>query len=234
MAIRAPDGANNAIKTKPTTLWIIVKQTRWLIPIKFVRPPFTASDPMKVCKDRNIKTWWRLLSFDINHVSHILYTYRCTISYYEALTKLTSRGTLQGGLTNNVQAFGIQSMKLFCSIYVTNQNAKELAIKYFKHIHSTFNIFTKCNTTSSILGFWCFRIYSFLNAGIMPLKNVEYNYRNAVLIMKKFCRDNPSERLGYQKVGQITFQITCHHLSPNLKPTPNISSSNVQVTLTPI
>ena len=26
------------------------------------------------------------------------------------------------------------------------------------------------------------------------------SHRNAVLIMKKFCRDNPSERLGYQKV----------------------------------
>ena len=25
-------------------------------------------------------------------------------------------------------------------------------------------------------------------------------HRNAVLIMKKFCRDNPTERLGYQKV----------------------------------
>ena len=114
---------------------------------------------------------------------------------------------------------------------VTNQNAKELNIKYFKQKHlinTPHSIFLQSvildiiQNSNSVLGSWCFRIYSFLKAGIMTLKNLEYDYRNAVLIMKKFCRDNPSERLGYQKVGQITFQITCHHLSPNLKPPPNI------------
>ena len=71
-------------------------------------------------------------------------------------------------------------------------------------------------------GSWSLGIFLFKTQKFWQKENTKYNCRNAVLIMKKFCRDNPSERLGYQKVGQITFQITCHHLSPNLKPTSNI------------
>ena len=126
---------------------------------------------------------------------------------------------------------GYRAWNYFVVFNVTNQNAKELTIKYFKQKHlikTPHSIFLQSvilefiQNSTSVRGSWCFRIYSFLNAGMMTLKDLEYDYRNAVLIMKKFCRDNPSERLGYQKVGQITFQITCHHLSPNLKPTPNI------------
>ena len=73
-------------------------------------------------------------------------------------------------------------------------------------------------------GSWSLGIFLFEMQKFWQKENTKYNCRNAVLIMKKFCRDNPSERLGYQKVGQITFQITCHHLSPNLKPTSNIFS----------
>ena len=48
------------------------------------------------------------------------------------------------------------------------------------------------------------------------------SHRNAVLIMKKFCRDNPSERLGYQKVLETSWRknisddplkLLCHSFS---------------------
>ena len=61
----------------------------------------------------------------------------------------------------------------------TNQNAKELNIKYFKQKHlvnTPHSIFLQSvildiiQNSNSVLGSWCFRIYSFLKAGIMTLK----------------------------------------------------------------
>ena len=42
--------------------------------------------------------------------------------------------------------------------------------------------------------------YQFCNETLF-LKKILFLSRNAVLIMKRFCRDSPAERLGYQKDG---------------------------------
>ena len=42
-------------------------------------------------------------------------------------------------------------------------------------------------------------MYKFTINALNVTKKI-FPHRNAVLIMKKFCRDNPTERLGYQKV----------------------------------
>ena len=70
-------------------------------------------------------------------------------------------------------------MQLFLVSNVIDQNAKELNIKYFKQKHlikTTHSIFLQSvildiiQNSNSVLGSWCFRIYSFLKAGIMTLK----------------------------------------------------------------
>lgn len=47
------------------------------------------------------------------------------------------------------------------------------------------------------------KVYNIILRGFDQIDFPRHITRNAVLIMKKFCRDNPTERLGYQKDGVL-------------------------------
>merc|ERR1711994_148414 len=47
------------------------------------------------------------------------------------------------------------------------------------------------------------KVYNIILRGFDQISMPRHISKNAVLIMKRFCRDNPAERLGYQKDGIV-------------------------------